>query len=161
MKRTIWPGIYSRDMSGRTVFDAVATVGRRQKWSRGHLNPKDAIFAKESMRLLMKPDASPLVPTRMHGFSRTGTYKAWANMIQRCTNERHPFYADYGARGIAVCARWGKFENFLHDVGVRPRGLTLDRIDNDGDYEPGNCRWATWSEQRQNRRDSSLRLALT
>lgn len=73
-------------------------------------------------------------------------------MIQRCNYTRHPGYKNYGARGIAVCQRWLVFANFLSDMGERPDGKTLDRINNDGHYEVGNCRWATVSEQLRNRR---------
>ena len=91
-----------------------------------------------------------------HGSSRAGTrtttYVVWMNMIQRTTNPRNPAWRDYGGRGITVCKRWRDFAAFLADMGERPDGLTLDRIDNDRGYEPGNCRWATWSEQRRNQR---------
>jgi hypothetical protein len=73
-------------------------------------------------------------------------------MIQRCTNPRHTRYNLYGRRGIRVCDRWRRFENFLADMGERPEGTTLDRRDNDGDYKPGNCRWATQSQQVRNSR---------
>lgn len=63
-----------------------------------------------------------------------------------------PSYPQYGGRGIKVCDRWQRFENFLADMGVRPEGKTLDRIDTDGNYEPGNCKWSTASEQQQNKR---------
>lgn len=82
----------------------------------------------------------------------SSTYYSWANMIQRCTNPKNHKYPNYGARGITVCERWLTFENFLADVGERPDGLTLDRKDNDGNYEPGNVRWATHKQQANNRR---------
>ena len=73
-------------------------------------------------------------------------------MKQRCTNPQTAKWKYYGSRGITVCARWDVFENFLADMGERPPGLTLDRKDNDGDYELANCRWATPKQQRANQR---------
>jgi hypothetical protein len=73
-------------------------------------------------------------------------------MHDRCFREKHPAYSRYGGRGITVCARWREFENFLADMGERPEGMTLDRFPNkDGDYEPGNCRWATAAQQGSNK----------
>jgi len=86
-----------------------------------------------------------------HGRSGSLDYKSWHAMIQRCTNPKHWKWPRYGGRGISVCERWLKFENFLEDMGERPVGLTIDRIDNDGNYEPGNCRWATQLTQGSNR----------
>ena len=80
----------------------------------------------------------------------------WVGMIQRCTNQNHLGYKYYGARGITVCDRWMVFVNFSADMGDRPSGKTLDRINNDGNYEPGNCRWATDAEQKRNNRNTRL-----
>lgn len=88
-----------------------------------------------------------------HGMFGTRVYKVWVGMIQRCHNPKDRGWRNWGGRGIVVCERWRhSFENFYSDMGAPAPGLSLDRIDNDGNYEPGNCRWVTAKEQQRNRR---------
>jgi len=89
-----------------------------------------------------------------HGMCDTSTYTVWDRMKSRCLREQDKDYKRYGARGISVCDRWMLFDNFLADMGVRPDGLQLDRINNDGNYSPENCRWVTPRQNTNNRRSS-------
>lgn len=97
-------------------------------------------------------------PTHGHASRKTGlspTYQSWRGMWTRCTNPNVKSYKDYGGRGITICSRWERFENFLADMGERPAGRTLDRENVNGNYEPGNCRWATRKEQAMNTQKAS------
>jgi len=90
-------------------------------------------------------------------FSHTREYKAWSRMITRCCNETYSDYHNYGGRGIKVCEKWRfSFKNFLSDMGLQPSGMQLDRIDNNGNYEPSNCRWVNRQTNNRNRRTNVL-----
>lgn len=94
--------------------------------------------------------------SRTHGMSRTPIYNAWRGMIERCTKPTHKSCAFYGGRGITVCRRWLKFENFYADMGDRPAGRSLERRKNDKGYSPTNCYWATRKEQMNNTRSNFM-----
>lgn len=91
-----------------------------------------------------------------HGHTSGGwslTFRSWSDMKTRCYNPRYKKFRNHGGRGITVCKRWlHSFENFLADMGERPPGLVLDRINNNSNYKPSNCRWATYSQSNKNRR---------
>lgn len=93
-------------------------------------------------------------PTRDTERDRKRAYRAWSNMRSRCRDQNRPDWKYYGGRGIKVCDRWARFAAFLEDMGMPGEGMTLDRIERNGDYEPGNCRWITIQDQQRNRRSN-------
>lgn len=133
--------------------------GRARKYITGH-NMRgstrahtDATREKIRAARAKQQNVSGITP---HGMSNTPTYRSWITMHWRCYDPRDASWISYGRRGITVCQRWNRYEggsflNFLEDMGERPDGMTLDRINGDGNYEPSNCRWATLAEQAANR----------
>lgn len=100
-------------------------------------------------------DECRLVNARTHGMRRTKVYVTWCQMIARCLDQNSISYKNYGGRGISICDRWRQFNNFFADMGDRPfKNAQIDRIDNEGNYEPGNCKWSTPAENALNRRST-------
>ncbi len=93
---------------------------------------------------------------KTHGMGGTRAYQSWFNMKSRCLDEYNERYRDYGGRGIKICAKWMKFENFFADMGHPPLGKTLERINNNGNYKPNNCIWSTPHEQARNRKNNVI-----
>ncbi|KKN76961.1 hypothetical protein LCGC14_0364530 [marine sediment metagenome] len=112
----------------------------------------------EMHRARYRRHGSPYI-TKGHGMSTNPIYDTWCTMIQRCTNPNNAKYKIYGERGIKVCYEWRKaFLSFYKDMGEKPDGMQIDRIDNNGDYTPENCRWTTSAENNRNKRNNVLSI---
>lgn len=165
---------YVKDLTGQqfgrlTVLGPIARVGKikRYKWLcrcacgdaavvcgdalRGGTTHSCGCIAREIIR-----ERNRRAANATHGMCGTPTYSSWQSMLDRCRNPKAKQFKNYGGRGIKVCERWQKFENFYADMGSRPDGETLDRINVNGDYEPGNCRWADDETQYNNTRKTRL-----
>ena len=140
-----------------TVLGRGANKGAKVKWICQCECGRVTASGSSDLRL-GKSTACRICSNVKHGSTRHGVgavtreYRTWLTMNQRCRNPNATGFSHYGGRGITICERWADFRNFLADMGPRPEGTSLDRIDNDGNYEPGNCRWATRHEQNLNKR---------
>lgn len=137
-----------RRVAWRVVCDCGGTaIVSSNMLNRGHTRSCGCLQRERAAELARKKNYR-------HGMTSTPTHNSWHAMVGRCNVPTSTNYARYGARGVTVCERWLTFENFLADMGERPEGATLDRIDNSKGYKPGNARWATPTQQTRNRRNT-------
>lgn len=139
-----------RDKKGRPYWNCICDCGNKRVVDIYSLKSGRT----KSCSCLQKEKASNSAYNKSHGMSFSPTYKSWESMYTRCTNPKSIGWKNYGGRGIKLSKRWMTFSNFLEDMGERPEGKTLDRIDVNGNYCKENCRWSTPKHQGNNRRNN-------
>lgn len=141
-----------RATSGNTRYNCRCDCGKSSTVTASHLRLGKT---QSCGHLRAEAAARATIAATTHGMRNTNTYSVWNSMLNRCRNPKVPNYPSYGGRGITVCPQWYRFETFFADMGVCPQGLSIDRYpDVDGNYEPGNCRWATNAQQQRNKRNT-------
>ena len=138
------------EKGGHSMWNCICDCGRKTKVRGSHLLSGDTLSCGCLGREMARERGLK------HGMYETPTYASWRSMKNRCTNSNNPAYKNYGERGITVCERWNKFENFLADMGEKPKGLTIERTDNNSGYSPENCYYATTKEQNRNTRRNRI-----
>jgi hypothetical protein len=145
-----------RDSKGRFIKGHTKPTEMIEKISKSLLGRKNPEHSKRmtGRKLTDEHKRKIGMKSKKHGMWKSGVYSSWQAMKRRCDDKNWEHAYLYFDRGIKYCEEWVKFENFYRDMGDRPKGKTLDRINNDGDYEIGNCRWATPRDQQMNRRNN-------
>lgn len=157
--------VRSLDLMGQTFGKLEVVRKFEQKGPRGEIKwlcrcecGEEKVILAHSLRLGRTTSCGCVGKSfhKTHGMERTRIYNTWAQMLARCNNPNSTSYKNYGAKGIKVCDRWRDFRNFYADMGDKQAGQTLDRIDTSKGYEPGNVRWATWTQQNRNKPSGKL-----
>jgi hypothetical protein len=142
-------GRNGNDATGKAVWKCLCECGRIVRAAGGDLRRRQQSCGCVRVEKLLSR-------TRTHGECRSPEYRSWRAMLSRCNRPSCSKYKYYGGRGIKVCERWGSFSRFMEDMGPRPAGASIDRVDPNGDYTPVNCRWADHHQQQNNRRNNVL-----